>query len=198
MARVARAHADRGRRCRCSAPRVRRSRRSPRRRRSTARRRIRRASRSSSGVKPVTTVFMRSVAPARRAYASSPSRTSRALFDSGNSFDDSVSSTSGRRSSSSKKSDLLSQRPGAEHLAQQVRRRIGDEARFVEAHRQHVAASAAADEDLAAAVARALEQSGLGAGLRGEDRGHGAGRARTDDDDAPRRMWGERRHCAQS
>jgi hypothetical protein len=92
--------------------------------------------------------------------------------------------------------DLLSQRPRAEHPVQQIGRRIRDEARFVDVHRQHVAASAAADEDLAAAVAGPLEERGLRAALRGKDRGHGASGAGTDDDDAPGHAWCERRHGA--
>ena len=58
------------------------------------------------------------------------------------------------------------------HPAQQMRRRIGDEARLVEPRGKDVAAAAAADQDLAPAVARPLEQPRFGAGRRGEDRRH--------------------------
>src|ERR1043166_3333545 len=65
-------------------------------------------------------------------------------------------------------------------------------------HRQDVAASTAADEDLAAAVTRPLEERGVRATPGGKDRGHAAGRAGTDDDDAPSGGRGgeRRRHGA--
>ena len=81
--------------------------------------------------------------------------------------------------------DLLIERPGAEHLAHRVHRRVGHVARLVQTRGEHVAPSTATDEDLAAAVLRALEERHLGAGLRGEDRGHAAGRTGADDDHAP-------------
>ncbi len=76
--------------------------------------------------------------------------------------------------------DLLAQRPGAQHLSERVRGGIGHEPRLVDARRQDVAAPAAADQDLAPAVGRALEQQRLGVGRGREDRRHRAGRARAD------------------
>ena len=61
---------------------------------------------------------------------------------------------------------LLVQRPGAQHAAQQVRRRVGDEAIGCEHRGQHVAAAAAADQDLAAAVLGPFDQHGLRAAPR--------------------------------
>jgi len=84
--------------------------------------------------------------------------------------------------------DLFSERPRAKNLPQHVARRIGDESRFVDAHRKNVAPSAAADENLAAAVTRSLEKRGLGAARGGKDRGHRTGRTRANDDDAPWRV----------
>ena len=53
---------------------------------------------------------------------------------------------------------LLRERPREQHAAQQVRRGVGHEPLGLRGGGQHVAAPAAADQDLAAAVARALEQ----------------------------------------
>ena len=72
---------------------------------------------------------------------------------------------------------LLVQRPGAQHAAQQVRRRIGDEALGRQHRRQHVASAAAADQDLAAAILGAFEQHDLRAAgrcERGRDQTRGA------------------------
>ena len=144
----------------------------------------RRSSRSAAGRMPVTSVSVTMVTPLCRAWASSLSRTSRALCDFGNSFPDSVSSTSGNPSSLFEERDLLVERPRPHDAAQQMRRRVGDKARLVEARGQDVAASAAADENLAAAVLRAFEEQRLGAPRRREDRGHRAGGAGADYDDA--------------
>ena len=64
--------------------------------------RARRSSDRADCRTPVTSVSVTMVTPLRRAWASSVSRTSRALCDFGNSFPDSVSSTSGNPSSRSK------------------------------------------------------------------------------------------------
>ena len=65
-----------------------------------------------------------------------------------------------------------------------MRRRVGDEPRLVEPRGKDVAASAAADQNLAAAVFRAFEEQCLCALGRGENRRHRAGRAGADYDDA--------------
>ena len=79
--------------------------------------------------------------------------------------------------------DLFLQRPGPDDVAQRVRRGVGDEARLLHSGRENVAAAAAADENLASAVPRPLEQEGLRAAGRGEDRGQDARGARADHSD---------------
>ena len=93
-----------------------------------------------------------------RANATSASRTSFALFDRGNSLPDSSSSASGICRSSSKKARCSCSGHGAQHAAQQVGRRVGDESIGRQHRGQHVASAAAADQDLAAAVLRAFDQ----------------------------------------
>ena len=85
--------------------------------------------------------------------------------------------------------DLLPQRPRSHDPADEVRWSLADEARFVELGWKDVAPAAAADEDLASAVGGALDEEGLGARSRGEDRRHRARRARADHDDAARGAW---------
>ena len=80
--------------------------------------------------------------------------------------------------------DLLVERPRAHDAAQQMRRRVGDEARLVEPRGKDVAASAAADQNFPAAVLRAFEQKCLCALGRRENRRHRAGGAGADYDDA--------------
>jgi hypothetical protein len=82
---------------------------------------------------------------------------------------------------------LFRQRPRAQDAPHRVRRRVADEARFVQPHRHHVAAATPTDEDLATAVLGALEQDRLGAALGCEDGRHGAGGAGADDDDTTAR-----------
>ncbi len=77
---------------------------------------------------------------------------------------------------------LLGQWPGPHELAQEVGRRVGDEARLVEVRGEDVAAPAAADEDLPAAVARPFEKERLRAGGGGENRRHRSRRAGADHD----------------
>ena len=79
---------------------------------------------------------------------------------------------------------LLPERPRANDSTDEVRRRVAHEPRFVEARREDIAAPAAADQDLAAAVSRALEKKCVGAGGSSENRRHRPGRAGADDDDA--------------
>ena len=79
---------------------------------------------------------------------------------------------------------LLGQRPGAHQLAQRVRRRVRHEARLVQARRQHVAAAAAADQDLAAAVERAFHERCFRPAGGREDRRHAARGPRSDHHDA--------------
>ena len=82
---------------------------------------------------------------------------------------------------------LFVQRPRAQHAAQQVRRRIGDEAFRSQHRRQHVASSAAADQDLAAAVLGAFDERDSRA-ARGCECGRDQTRgARTDDGHRRRR-----------
>jgi hypothetical protein len=82
------------------------------------------------------------------------------------------------------KRDLLVQRPRSDHAPQKMRRRVGHEARLIQPCRQDIAASAAADQNLAAAVLRALDERRLGALGRREDRRHRAGRAGANYDNA--------------
>jgi hypothetical protein len=63
-----------------------------------------------------------------------------------------------------KERDLIAKRPRPKHLPKGVRRRLGDEPRFVDAGVENVAAAATADEDLPSAIRRSLEQACLGAG----------------------------------
>ena len=77
---------------------------------------------------------------------------------------------------------LLVQRPRAQHAAQQVGRRIGDEALGCQHRRQHVAAAAAADQDLAAAILGAFEQRDGCARRGGKGRGDQTSRAGANDD----------------
>ena len=65
----------------------------------------------------------------------------------------------------------------------QMRRRIGDEPFGRELRRQDVAAAAAADQDLPAAVARAFDDADASAMPRRENGRHQAGGAGPDDDD---------------
>ena len=98
---------------------------------------------------------------ARARSASSVSRTSRALCDFGNSLPTPfLRQAEGRGRVRRKRS---ARRSGHERRMwrSSMRRRIGDEAGFVEPRGKDVAASAAADQDLAAAVLRALEQQRL-------------------------------------
>ena len=149
--RAVRRSAARGRRCRCSAPTARRW------------RGRRRPPRSVLPVLPLddppiagrpNTCDERlgdeadALAVARR--RASLSRTSRALCDFGKSLRDSVSSTSGSVELALEECDLLVKRPRADDAAEQMRRRIGDKARLVDLRGQDVAASAAADQNLAA------------------------------------------------
>ena len=67
---------------------------------------------------------------------------------------------------------LLAQRPRPQHAAQHVRRRVGDEPIGRRHSGEHVAAAAAADQDLAAAVPGALDQGDARAGGRGERGSH--------------------------
>ena len=83
-----------------------------------------------------------------------------------------------------KERDLLPERPRSDELAEKMGRGFRDETRFVEPGRQDVASPAAADEDLAPAVAGALEEERLDTRRGGEDRRHRPGRARADHDDA--------------
>ena len=55
--------------------------------------------------------------------------------------------------------DLLAERPRAHDAAQQMRRRVGDKARLVEPRGKDVAASAAADQNLAAAVSSCVRRA---------------------------------------
>ena len=82
------------------------------------------------------------------------------------------------------KRDLLVERPRSDDAADEMGRRVGDKARLVETRRKDVAASAAADQNLAAAVFRALDEQRLGARRRCEDGRHRAGRAGADYDNA--------------
>jgi hypothetical protein len=63
-----------------------------------------------------------------------------------------------------------------------MRRRVGHEARLVELRGQDVAATAAADQNLPAAVLRTLDEQRLGTLRGGKDRRERAGGACTDDD----------------
>jgi hypothetical protein len=78
---------------------------------------------------------------------------------------------------------LLAEGPGSEQVADDVRRSLADETGRLERLRQDVAAPAAADQDLAPALAGRLEHDHRDAVPAGMDRGGEAGRARTDDDD---------------
>ena len=79
---------------------------------------------------------------------------------------------------------LLPEGPRANDSADEVRRRVAHEPRFVEARWKNVAAAAATDQDLAAAIGCALEEKGVGTGGGRKDRRHRPGRPRADDDDA--------------
>ena len=76
---------------------------------------------------------------------------------------------------------LLVQRPRSQHAAHQVGRRIGDETLGSQHRRQHVAAPAAADQDLAAAIGRAFDQRDVGAVRRSKRRCDEPSRAAADD-----------------
>jgi hypothetical protein len=91
-----------------------------------------------------------------------------------------------------KERDLLGQWPRPQNLPEQMRRGICDEARFVDVHRQHVAATATADQDLPTAIASALDERGRGASRGGKNGRHRAGGTCADDDDAPRRLRSDR------
>src|SRR5690606_10366241 len=70
---------------------------------------------------------------------------------------------------------LFGERPGEEDLAERVRRGGGVVVRRVEAGGEDIAATAAADEDLATPIAGAFEEQDPSALLRGEARRHQTG-----------------------
>ena len=78
---------------------------------------------------------------------------------------------------------LLCERPRKQDLPQRVGRRRGDELRRRQMRREHVAAPSAADQDLAAAVRRPLEQHDPTRAGRRVDRRDEPCRARADHDD---------------
>ena len=78
---------------------------------------------------------------------------------------------------------LFGERPRPQEVAHRVRRRIRHEPFGRQRRRQHVASAAAADQDLASAVARAFDDEHAPAVARREDGRHQPGRAGADDDD---------------
>jgi len=75
---------------------------------------------------------------------------------------------------------LVLERPGQQDLAKRVGRRVGDVAGGIHLRGQHVAAAAAADQDLAPAVPRPLQQDHARAALRRKEGGEHPGRPRAD------------------
>ena len=151
-----------------------------------ASRRAPRASRRRCGATPVTTRARRAAArrAARRARAARRGRRAPGATP-GRASPTPSPRRAGCRASRSKKATCSASGQRAHDLAQRVRRRVGDEARLVQPRGEHVAAPAAADEDLAPAVARALQRARVSApALGGEDRRHRARRARADHRDA--------------
>jgi hypothetical protein len=69
---------------------------------------------------------------------------------------------------------LLGEWPRTQNAIHRVGRRVGDKARLVEIDGQHVAAPAAADENLAATILGTFEQRSLGARRRRKDCRHRA------------------------
>jgi hypothetical protein len=78
---------------------------------------------------------------------------------------------------------LLGERPGAEQLAHAVGRGGGDVSPLVHRRGEDVAAPSPADQDLSAAILRALDDHDLAPPLRGVDRRHETGRPAADHDD---------------
>ena len=140
-----------------------------------------------SGDSPVTRVANSNVTPRSRAWRMSPSRTSRARSDTGKYLPASSSSLRGIPKSFSKNDFWCSSGHDRSSLPHELGRRVRDESFGLKRARQHVAPAAAADEDFAPAVGRALEHGDRPAPAARADRGHQAGRAGANNDDRPHR-----------